>query len=159
MHPQQSLLRHALFGGLSEEDLDILLPRMKEEAFEEGKVIVKEGDEGDRLYFILSGSVEILRKATAFRHVGSLRRLAVLQAGNTFGEMMIIDVQRRSASVRALEPVTTLSLSHAEMYKLYQKHPKLHTRILLNLAREISRRLRKMDRLVGSSLYYEEPTY
>ena len=102
------------------------------------------------MYFIRRGSVEVLKNAG---DANRKRRLAVLNEGDTFGEMELIDVQNRSASVRALEELTVLTLGNEDMYEIFEHNRDAFIIILMNIAREISRRLRKMDALVASSLY------
>ena len=134
------LQNHALFGGFSDEDLDVVFPLMAEETFERGENIVSEGELGDRLYFIMSGSVEVLKRADCGNCL-----ITTLKAGDAFGEMELIDIQCRSATVRAAEPVVALTLRNIDMFRLYKKNLEVFARILLNVAREISRRLRRMD--------------
>ena len=143
---------HSLFGGLSDEEMKHIRPLLQEEHFEAGQDIVREGDPGERLYFICSGSVEIL-KAPAPSGTSETEKLATLGRGDTFGEMELIDVQNYAATVRADKPTTVLTLSHADLYKIYKWNVKTYTMIILNLAREISRRLRQMDDLLASALY------
>lgn len=146
------LQSHALFGGISDEAIKEIMPLLKAENFSAGASIVNEGEEGDRLYLICEGSVEVVK--TVETPEGAVeKRLAVFGVGDTFGEMELIDIQPRSATVRALETVSALSLSNADMYGIYQSNLEAFTMIVMNLAREISRRLRAMDALVGSSLY------
>jgi CRP-like cAMP-binding protein len=146
------LQSHSLFGGLSAGDIKAIRPLLKEESFPEGEYIVKQGEPGDRLYFIHQGSVEIVRECPSPQGPVS-RRMMVLGAGDTFGEMELIDVQPRAASVRALKKVTALTLSNADMYQIYKSNLKAYTLIIMNIAREISRRLRETDILLGGSLY------
>jgi CRP/FNR family cyclic AMP-dependent transcriptional regulator len=134
------LQEHALFGGFSDEDLGVVLPLLAEESFAEGEEIVREGEMGDRLYFIERGCVEILKRSG-----GKDCLIATLRSGDAFGEMEVIDVQARSATVRATEPVFALTLRHRDMLHLYRKNLDVFARLLLNVARELSRRLRKMD--------------
>jgi CRP-like cAMP-binding protein len=75
------------------------------------------------------------------------KRLAVLKVGDVFGEMELIDMQRRSATVRALEPVSALALSNGDLFLIYESDLPTFTLIVLNLARELSRRLRTLDDL------------
>ena len=150
------LQSHALFGGISDEAIEKILPLLQEEKFSAGENIVGEGEDGDRLYFICEGSVEVFKSADT-PEGASERRLAVLAVGDTFGEMELIDIQPRSATVRALETVRALSLSNADMYEIYKSDLETFTMIIMNMAREISRRLRAMDALVGSSLYSATP--
>jgi len=147
---REFLQSHALFGGVCDEDIEQIIPLLKEECYSEGDFIIKEGEDGDRLHFIVSGTVEVVKKLES-NPEAQLRRLATFGPGDTFGEMELIDIQRRSASVRALEDVCALSLSNREMYKLYRSNLKLYTMIIMNIAREISRRLRRMDALLSNS--------
>ncbi|HJP37211.1 MAG TPA: cyclic nucleotide-binding domain-containing protein [Gammaproteobacteria bacterium] len=144
------LQSHALFGGVANTDLEAIIPLLKEERYATGDDVVREGDEGSCMYFIRRGSVEVLKNAG---DANRKRRLAVLNEGDTFGEMELIDVQNRSASVRALEELTVLTLGNEDMYEIFEHNRDAFIIILMNIAREISRRLRKMDALVASSLY------
>jgi CRP-like cAMP-binding protein len=141
------LQAHALFGGISDKNIQDIIPLLREKTFSKGEFIVNEGENGSHLYFICEGSVEVLKKAHTPEGVVQ-GRLAILGKGDTFGEMELIDVQPRSASIRTLEPVSALTLSHENMYKLYKSNLETFTMIVMNIAREISRRLRNMDDLV-----------
>jgi len=91
----QQDLRKFLRGGL-------YLPR---QTFQPGELIVREGDMGDAAYMIVSG------RCHAFRNVGQEREsLAVMTAGEVFGEMSLLLGEPRAASVEAVDPVTTLIL-------------------------------------------------
>lgn len=137
---------HALFGGLDDAAMAAILPLLREEQFPSGAFIVREGDPGDRMHFILSGTAEVVKDATPDIHDDhELAQLSLLKPGDAFGEMGLIDVQARSASVRALESVRTASLTNKDLHKLYRTNTELFTMIILNLARELSRRLRKMN--------------
>ena len=146
------LQSHALFGGISHADLQTIIPLLKPETFAKDEFIVTEGEHGDRVYFICEGTVEVLKRTIASTGSTSTA-LAVLRRGDSFGEMELIDVQRRSASVKALEDVAALTLSNEDLHKIYQQNAEVFTLIIMNMAREISRRLRNMDALVASSLY------
>ncbi len=152
MVPREFLRSHALFGGLTDEQLEFVVPLLEEVSFEEGEFVVREGEPGSRLFFICEGRVEVVKQVSA-ANGGGLRRLAVLRTGDTFGEMELIDIQPRSASVRALEPVGALALSNRDMYRLSKTDLMTFTMITMNIAREISRRLRRMDAFVVDSLF------
>lgn len=144
------LQTHALFGGVASEDMAAIIPLLKEEQFAAGDYVVREGDEGSRMYFIRHGSVEVVKNADG--EPGE-RQLAVLREGDTFGEMELIDIQNRSASIKALEALTVLSLGNEDMYEIFEHNQAAFIIILMNIAREISRRLRRMDTLFASSLF------
>ena len=80
---------------------------------------------------------------------GRETRVALLGANDAFGEMSIIDMQPRSATVRALAPSRLLKISTEEMDALYRHDLKSYTRIVLNIARDLSRRLRVTDGLLA----------
>jgi CRP-like cAMP-binding protein len=124
------------------------------ETFAAGDTIIREGERGDRMYLIFRGRVEVLKNPPESPEV--FERLAVLEEGDAFGEMEIIDIQARSAGVRALEPTTLASLSHGDLYRLSRSRPAVFTFLVLNVAREISRRLRKMDALAAGFLFASE---
>lgn len=157
MVAKQFLKSHALFGGLTDEQLGYVVPLLEEVSFDEGEFVVREGDPGDRLYFICAGRVEVVKRVSG-ENGGGFRPLAIFRAGDTFGEMELIDIQPRSASVRALEPVNALALSNRGMYSLSKADLMTFTMIVMNIAREISRRLRKMDACVEHSLFGGTPT-
>ncbi|MFW5690077.1 MAG: cyclic nucleotide-binding domain-containing protein, partial [Spirochaetota bacterium] len=97
------------------------------------------------------GSVEVLKRICCGLEAGE-RQLTIMHTGDTFGEMELIDIQPCAASVRAVEPTDTLSLSNRDLYKVSKIDMKTYALLVMNLAREISRRLRRADEmLVGSS--------
>jgi CRP-like cAMP-binding protein len=149
------LKSHCLFGGLSKEEIDMMRPLLKEQNYGTGEVIVEEGSRGDRLYFICRGSVEILKKVTHSKGT-VVQRIATLEVGESFGEMELLDVQPSIATVRTLEPTRVLTLSNMDLYKISKTNLKTYTMIIMNLARAISRRLRRMDSLVAGTLYTQE---
>lgn len=139
------LKRHSLFGGITSAECDLIQPLFKEIDYDPGDTIIQEGAVNDRVFFICRGSVEILKNVGRDAAHADSHRIATLSEGDTFGEMELIDVQRCAASVRALEPVRALTLSHRDLYQVSKKNLKTYTLIIMNLAREISRRLRRMD--------------
>lgn len=160
------LKSHALFGGLTDEELEKIKTFLKKFTFKGGDTIIREGESGGDLYFIIQGSVEILKKVNMDAGESSApdngnenselqnERIAVLKEGDTFGEMELIDIQPRAATVKALEPTVTLILSNMDLYQIQKWNLQTYTIIIMNLAREISRRLRKMDDLMASTLFY-----
>lgn len=153
------LKSHPLFGAISDDNLLKIIPLLEQEIYDSGDFIIHENDYGDRLFFIAKGQVEVIKiihSATdnnkhptrAPNTSKCYKRLATLSRGDTFGEMELIDIQKRSASVRALNRVVALTLSHENIHNLYKRDPESFTLIIMNIAREISRRLRAMDEVV-----------
>src|SRR3954454_12595119 len=90
----QELREIGLFGALSEQALQFLSASLKVWPRNAGDIIFREGDEARELYVIVRGEVEIF-KMLKRRTDG---RVSTLNEGHWFGEMSVLDVQRRSAS-------------------------------------------------------------
>jgi CRP/FNR family transcriptional regulator, cyclic AMP receptor protein len=71
--------------------------------------------------------------------------LAVLGPQDFLGEMSIIECVARSASVRAVEDTSLFALRGTDLYRLFQHHPDQYAIVILNIARDLSRRLRAID--------------
>ncbi|HJZ83919.1 MAG TPA: cyclic nucleotide-binding domain-containing protein [Polyangia bacterium] len=135
----------AIFGGLIGDALERVASRLQHREVAAGQLLVTEGEPGREMFVIRAGAVEV------FKALGPVEtRLALLRAGACFGEMALIDIQPRSAGVRAVEPSTVWSLAHADLSALWKSDPQSFTMIVMNIAREISRRLRRADRLIAS---------
>jgi CRP/FNR family cyclic AMP-dependent transcriptional regulator len=144
-NPHGTLRQMPIFGGLSDEELDKIVSLATSVEAPRGTVLVREGDLAKELFVIQQGTVEVIA-AVDEEHE---RVLAELSAGDCFGEMALIDIQPRSASVRALEDTMLLSLSNGAFRSLSQWKLETYTLVTLNLAREISRRLRNADALLA----------
>ena len=75
--------------------------------------------------------------------------MALLGPGDWVGEMSILDVMPRSASVRALAPSLLLVLTASDLDKLYRKDLPSYSMLMMNIARELSRRLRVADGILA----------
>jgi CRP-like cAMP-binding protein len=142
------LKRYSLFGGITDAAFARIRPLVHLEHYDEGDNVVSEGSINDRVFFICSGSVDVLKHLEG-QGTESCRRITVMKTGDTFGEMELIDVQPCAATVRARESTVTLTLSSHDLYKVSKMDLKTYTLLILNLARELSRRLRTMDDLMG----------
>ncbi len=143
-----------LFGALPDDVLEHLCGSLKCHRVTPGESIFREGDAGRELYVVLEGEMEVTKKSRRGRET----RVAIFGPNDAFGEMSIIDMQPRSASVRALGPGRLLRVSSEDMDGLYRHDLKAYTLIVLNIAREMSRRLRVTDGLlaeIASSLLDE----
>jgi len=135
-----------LFGGLSQETLDILASSLPTSRVEAGDIVVSEGDRSTQMFVVIAGELEVIKKGES----GGDVRVAVLGPSDWFGEMSIIDVQPRSASVRAVAPTLVLSITadHVENL-LYRRDVKDYALFIMNIARELSRRLRVADGILA----------
>jgi CRP-like cAMP-binding protein len=111
-----------------------------------GTRVVNEGDPAREMFVVLEGELEVLKKADT----GAEVRVAMLGPSSWFGEMSILDVQNRSASVRALAPsrLVRISAEHVDRC-LYRRDLKSYALFVMNIARELSRRLRVTDSILA----------
>jgi CRP-like cAMP-binding protein len=134
-----------LFGGLSDEILRSFVGSLEVNELPSGAVVFREGESGRELYVILDGEVEVLRKSKR----GHETRVAILGPGDWFGEMSVLDVLPRSASTRVLAPTHLLRLTAHDLDALYRRDMRSYALVVLNIARELSRRLRVADGLLA----------
>lgn len=134
-----------LFGALSDEILEHLSSTLGVMRVMPGDSIFREGEPAREMYVVLDGEIEVLKKSRRGRET----RVAILGPNDAFGEMSIIDMLPRSATVRALGPARLLRVSTEDMDALYRHDLKSYTLIVLNIAREMSRRLRVTDGLLA----------
>jgi CRP/FNR family cyclic AMP-dependent transcriptional regulator len=103
-----------------------------------GGVIIAEGDLGDFMVVVLSGSVDVAKKDKW----GKQSRIAVTQAGAALGEMSMLDGEPRFASCIALEPTRFAVLSRTSLTEVIRDEAHLGAKILLKLVHMLSQRLR-----------------
>jgi CRP/FNR family cyclic AMP-dependent transcriptional regulator len=137
-----------IFAGLGEDALTLLFKRAEAVNFAQGDVVVREGEVGSKFFLIKSGQVRVVKNIDTNDEV----LLARLGARDFFGEMCILETLPRAASVQATEPTELVSLPSTAFYHLYQARPDQYSILLLNIARDLSRRLRKLDEAFASNI-------
>jgi CRP-like cAMP-binding protein len=136
-----------MFGGLTDQQLVFIRPLLNEHTYPQGAMILQQGEPNATVYFIVSGDVRV-QKHSDDESQGE-REIATLHAGDSVGEMELIDIQSCAASVVCLTEVHVITLSNRDLYILSHEHPAIYTMIIMNLARDISRRLRSTDQLLA----------
>jgi len=139
----KEFLRPVLFG-LAEEDLDELSQAAVVRPFPAGAVICEEGASGAVVYIIVRGRVEIVKRMDD----GSERHLYEGVPGEIFGEMAVLQEGIRTATVRAIGPVTVLEIGREPFLTVLGRSPSLGVRILVRL----TARLRDADQQAISEL-------
>lgn len=139
--PQDALANMNLFRGLVPEALERIAAIASQEAFKANAIVFKEGDVGDKLYLILEGKVRISRQLSGMGE----EALAILGAGEAFGEMSLIDDTPRSADARAHEAVKLLVITREAFEDLLFIHKDLAFEILWNFIKTLSARLREAN--------------
>ena len=132
----------SIFWDLNENDLGHIADKMVAKHFENGNYIFLEDSEGEQCFFVLEGSVKVTRLSKDGREV----ILAMLNEGDFFGEMSLLDGESRSANVIALEKTKVLTLYRNDFIAVVNDYPQ----IAVQLLKELARRLRKSDRQIAS---------
>jgi CRP-like cAMP-binding protein len=145
-----------LFGGLSPQTIRDFVQRLPLVQLEPGETVFREGEPGRELFVVLEGELEVLKGGRSQHHEA---RVAVLGPGDWFGEMSILDVMPRSATVRVLALTRLLRLSSSDLDALYRRDVKEYAILVLNIAREMSRRLRVADAILADVMANLSRTY
>ena len=132
----------SIFWDLNEDELGHIADKMVAKHFENGNYIFLEDTEGEQCFFVLEGSVKVTRLSKDGREV----ILAMLNEGDFFGEMSLLDGESRSANVIALEKTKVLTLDRNDFIAVVNDYPQ----IAVQLLKELARRLRKSDRQIAS---------
>ncbi|HEY2573705.1 MAG TPA: cyclic nucleotide-binding domain-containing protein [Verrucomicrobiaceae bacterium] len=138
---QKFLLSIPLFAGMEPEALAELAAEMTERSYPASGLVFREGDPGGEMFIIHSGRVEIIK------HLGESREitLAKMQTRECFGEMAVVDCVARSASVQAMKGTVLFCVKAAHLHHLFQHRPAQYAVLILNISRDLSRRLRALD--------------
>ncbi len=128
-----------LFIGLNDEQLQRLIDISREMTFNAGEVIFAQGTEGDKLYLIRHGQVEVRVENGA----GGSRSQVYLGQGQIFGEMALIDYGMRSATVRAITDGTIVDvIDRDDFTNLCNEDKAIGYAIMRNMAIDLSFKLR-----------------
>ena len=139
------LLATPFFGGLSDASLDLLLSMLAERRFETGVTVVAEGEPGRSMFIVHFGKLEVTRRSGAERVI----HMAVLEPGDFFGEMTLIEMQNRSATVVAQSETVLYELTARQLYTYYKADVHAYVIVMQNINRELCRRLRRADNRIA----------
>ena len=131
-----------LFASLPEEQLRMLATVVTRRSAPRSSTIMAAGDATDSLFIVLSGRLKVMMSDSDGKEV----ILAILAAGEFFGEMGLIDDEPRSASVVTLEPCELLSVAKRDFRKCMAENFEMSMAVMRGLVR----RLREADRKIGS---------
>jgi len=135
------LVATPFFGGLSDASLDLLTSMLVERRFEVGATVVAEGEPGRSMYIVHSGELVVSKLGES----GCVIYMTRLGPGDFFGEMTLIEMQNRSATVVAESPTVLYELTAQNLYTCYKADIYGYVMVLQNINRELCRRLRRAD--------------
>jgi CRP/FNR family transcriptional regulator, cyclic AMP receptor protein len=130
-----AMARSPLFNGIEAEELTRIALTMTRHRYRRDEVIFHEGDPGDSLHVVVEGRVKITRESAE----GEEAIVVVLQAGDTFGELVLLDGAPRSATATAMEPTETMTMARSTFVELVEGGSPFRTQLLAGIARRIRR--------------------
>lgn len=130
----------SLFQYLTFDEHIRVASLLDEQRFAAGTHILKDGEQGDRMYLLLEGEVWVMKRGA---------KVAALQRGDLFGEMALLDKAPRSADVVAFKNSTCLSLDRKKFHSLIRECSPASVKVLWSLARVFAGRLRETTRELG----------
>ncbi|MZR64250.1 Crp/Fnr family transcriptional regulator [Alcanivorax sp. DP30] len=134
-----TLARVRLFDGLSEDELLLLETLVFVNRVAAGETLCEEGDRSDFVCFVVSGSLDIVKSDVD----GGEVVIANLHAGDSMGEMALVDNEPRSATVRVAQDATLIVLTHKGLDQLRKRSPSAATQVMENIARLLCMHLRR----------------
>ena len=146
--PDTTLLSETiLFAGLGDDALATVVEAGQALALRRGGVLVREGDDPDELFVVVSGRIAIANKSIDGRE----SMVALMEEGDLFGEMGLFAGRDRSAEARALESAVGTAVPCGPVRSLYQDDPTLLWRVVAML----TGRLRTMDAALADSVFLD----
>jgi CRP/FNR family transcriptional regulator len=127
------LRRVPVFSTLSGEELERVARVAVPRRFAAGEVVFKEGDEGRTCYIVRSGRARAIREHPDGRAI----TLAHFEPGDIFGEMAMLDGERRSATVETTEGTEAIAILSADMHRLLREHPDISVKLIAALGQRL----------------------
>jgi CRP-like cAMP-binding protein len=149
LSPKAVLRHNYLFRGLSDATLDGIAALALKRTYYRGTVIFSQGDEGDALFGVASGRVRISASASGGREVF----LNIMEPGDTFGEIAVMDGLPRTANAVAIDTASLIAIQRADFLPFLEREPLL----AIHLLKLMCERLRWTSELVEESAFMPGP--
>ena len=127
------LNQDSLFSKLNQEDYLKVAGQFRQAYFQKDEVIFKEGDPGDKIYFLVKGEACVLKEIS-----GGERKLKLLEAGECFGEMALISQVKRAATVKAITDAQCLVMSATDFFQLVDEDKHFGRRVMRILSARLT---------------------
>lgn len=138
----------SIFAGLSDPQLYTLFRLLTQVTYKANENIFEQGDEPSHIYIVEKGQVKLV----VWRNETPLE-LIVFEEGHCFGEASVIGIQPHKGTAIAMEDTELIVLSRNALMSIYDSDKELFSIIILNIAREVCRRLHATDDILLHYLY------
>ncbi|NVM24411.1 MAG: cyclic nucleotide-binding domain-containing protein [Desulfobacterales bacterium] len=149
MNPEEIIKETFIFNNLDEQEVAGILKITTERRFSKGETIMQEGQEGDSMYIVADGDVEVSKTLAMKGGEGDFtKREKILKRFKAednvvFGEIAMIDRENRSASVVTTTDCILLEIRREDLLDLMEKRPQMGIKILKRIAQLLASRLRQ----------------
>jgi CRP-like cAMP-binding protein len=138
-----------IFAALDDNELAQMSNITKEKRFQSGETIMQEGLEGDTMYLVIDGEVEVSKVLTLkfgdddYRETEKVMRRVRPENHEVFGEMALIAREKRSASITAVTDCVLLEINRDDFFSLIEDLPGLGVKVLVKISELLISRLRR----------------
>lgn len=148
----KAILRECgLFRDLNDIHLDLILMVCEEISYLAGEFIFHQEDPGDALYIVARGKVTIFLEPRD--PLGTPIPMAVSVENNSFGEVILVDEGRRTASARCRTDTQLIRISRERLLRLCHDYPEIGFHIMRRMAEELALKLRSSNRGIRDQLF------
>jgi CRP-like cAMP-binding protein len=137
------LERISFLGGLSEDQVTTILGLLECAEYKKGEMVARRGEEPTHIFIIASGKVNLIIEDGD--HTVTKR---CFEVGDCFGEAAVLSLINNTASFVAAEDSSLIALSRKALNRLHLNDPDLFCRLILNLARDLARKLQYTDKIL-----------
>ncbi len=151
----ESLRRVHLFNGLTDNELLQIARLCKIWRVQDDQVIFHEGDDGNQLFIIQEGRFRVsLATRRADGQLGQ-STINLLYSGQSFGELVLLYGNTRSATITSMEPGVLLVLNAADFDRLCESNPRIGYHVMGQLARDLAYKLRSSNLLLRGNIRWQ----
>jgi hypothetical protein len=133
-----------VFEDFTDDEVLTISHYSEKKFYQRDEVVFKEKSKDASLYVVLSGKLEALAHTSDHKKIS----LSFIDEGEVFGELSFLDGKIRSATIIAVTDVELLQISRQEFNRLRLEHPDIASKLIMDLARVVSLRLRNADKFI-----------
>lgn len=159
MHLDESkriLQRSDLFAGLKDMYLDLILMVCEEISYLAGDTVFREGDEGNALYIVAQGAVEVVLEPRSEDEASIA--VAVMGPNSTFGEVTLVEQEsHRTATVRCRTGAQLIRIDRGRLLRVCRDYPEIGFQVMQRIAAELATKLRSSNVSIRESHLFVKP--
>jgi len=140
----------SLFGGLNNEELYQLFSLAEYGIFKKGDILFHKGDSPNYIYIVITGKVKVYMTKDNIEY-----EFLNFASGDCLGEASLMSIEPHTATALCNTKSKLILISRKTLFKLHKTNPTLFSKLILNIARELARRLHKNNNLLCQYLHHD----